>query len=193
MWPHPRLQGMRYPGDPFPGLPEGAPPEGHEETPAEHAEATLPAHAGEREQTSTARAQGASGELAFERGLFRAGLATMALIALVWVGCTVNFAIAMIRSQRSISRAITSLKADGFQVTREHVNVLVADGPGRLTAESARAMCRADFIDTYKICQGAAHDPLPGEFAAVFEVTDVPPFREYKKRPDWRKRLSESP
>ncbi|MFO0898908.1 MAG: hypothetical protein U0836_15900 [Pirellulales bacterium] len=173
MWPHPILQGMRYPGEPFAGLSDGP------ESPVCPDEGPT--------------AGSLSAESAFERGLFRAGLATMALMVLVWVGCTGQFAIAVIRSQRSISRAITSLEADGFQVTREHVEVLVADGPGRLSAESARAMCRADFIYTYKISQGATNDPLPAEFAAVFEVTDVPPFREYKKRRDWQKLLSESP
>ncbi len=113
--------------------------------------------------------------------------------AIVWIGCTAHFATAVFRSQRSINRAITSLEADGFQVTREHVNVLVADGPGTLSAESARAMCRADFIYTYKLRHKGELGPLPAEFAAVFEVVDVPPYREYKKRPNWSKLLSDSP
>jgi len=190
---------MRFPGDPFAGFPEGvALPEGLETVSAENADSALLAAADTASphanaQTSTARPPVEYRESVLNRQCPQVALAVMATLVIAWVGCMGHFAIAVFRSQRSISRAITSLEADGFQVTRAHVEVLVADGPGKLSAESARAMCRADFIRTYKIRQNSEPGPLPAEFAVVFEAVDIPPYREYTKRQNWQKLLSESP
>jgi hypothetical protein len=174
MWPHPLLPGMRYPGEPFAGLPEGAEPQ-------DGTDETLPA-----------RPNLASDETAAERLLWRTGLTMMAVGAVVWVGCTGGFAFAVIRSQWQIRHALESLATDGYQVTREHVNVLLLEGPGKLSPESARALCRADVIYAIKIRQDATPDRLTPEFQAVFDATDVPPYREFKRRPGWRQIMQDA-